>query len=46
MSDEFAPDDIFIDIDREVSRYLLGNLAAADGGIAPRQLDNRANAWF
>jgi hypothetical protein len=44
--DEYASDDIFIDLDSESSRYMLGNLAAAEAGIAPLHLDNRANEFF
>jgi hypothetical protein len=44
--DEYASDDIFIDLDSECSRYLLGNLAAAEAGVLPFHLDNRANQFF
>jgi hypothetical protein len=43
---EYASDDIFIDLDSEGSRYLLGNLAAAEAGISPLHLDNHTNEFF
>jgi hypothetical protein len=45
VPDKYASDDIFIDLDSECSRYLLGNLAAAEAGIPPLHLDNRANEF-
>ena len=42
VQDESASDHIFIDLDSESSRYMLGNLAAAEAGIAPLHLGNRA----
>jgi hypothetical protein len=44
--DEDAPDDILIDLDTECTRYLLGNLSAAEAGGSPLHLDNRANQFF
>jgi len=46
VPDEDAPDHIFIDLDSECSRYLLGNLAAAEAGISPLHLDNHTNEFF
>jgi len=43
--DENASDDIFIDLDSESSRYLLGNLAAAEAGVSLLHFDNRANEF-
>jgi hypothetical protein len=44
--DEYASDDIFIDLDSECSRYLLGNLAAAEARVSLLHLDNQANEFF
>jgi hypothetical protein len=38
--DEDAPDDILIDLDTERAGYLLGNLTAAEAGVASFHLDN------
>jgi hypothetical protein len=46
VPDEDAPDDIFIYRDSECSRYLLGNLPAAEAGVSPFHLDNRANEFL
>jgi hypothetical protein len=46
MLDENAPNDIFIDRNREGSRYVLGNLPAAEAGVAPLHLDHRTNELF
>jgi len=42
---EYASDDILIDLDSESSRYLLGNLAAAEAEVSPLHLDNRADEF-
>jgi hypothetical protein len=44
--DENAPNDILIDLDSEYSRYLLGNLPAAEAGVSPLHLDDRLNQFF
>jgi hypothetical protein len=44
--DEYAPDNIFIDLDGERSRNLLGKLPAAAAKVSPLHLDNRANELF
>ena len=44
--EEDAPDDIFIYLDSECSRYFLGNLAAAEAGISPLHLHDRINQFF
>jgi hypothetical protein len=44
--DEYAPDHIFIDLDGERSRNLLGNLPAAEARVSPLHLGNRANELF
>jgi hypothetical protein len=46
VPDEDAPDHIFIYLDSECSRYLLGNLAAAEARISPLHLDNHTNEFF
>jgi site-specific DNA recombinase len=46
VPDEYAPNDIFINRDREGSRYVLGNLPAAEAGVTPLHLDNRVNELF
>jgi hypothetical protein len=46
VPDEDAPDDIFIYLDSEYSRYLLGNLPAAEAGVSPFHLDNRVNEFL
>jgi hypothetical protein len=46
VPDEYAPDDILIDLDAECTRDLLGNLPAAETRVSPFHLDNRANEFF
>jgi hypothetical protein len=41
--DEYAADNIFVDRDREGARHVLGNLPAAEAGVAALHLDNRVN---
>jgi len=43
MPNEYAPDDI---LDTECARYLFGNLPAAEAGVSPLYLDDRANQFF
>jgi hypothetical protein len=45
VPDKDASDDIFIDLDSESSRYLLGNLAAAKAEISPLHFDNRSKEF-
>jgi hypothetical protein len=46
VSDEYAPNDIFVNRDREGARYVLSDLPTAEAGIAPFHLDNRSNQLF
>src|ERR1017187_7608661 len=46
IPDEYAPDGILIDLDTECTRYLLGNLPAAEAGVSPLHLDDRVNHFF
>jgi len=46
VPDEDAPDDIFVDRDRERAGQVLGNLPAAEVGVAALHLDNRVNELF
>jgi hypothetical protein len=38
--------DILVDLDTECARYLFGNLPAAEAGVSPLHLDDRANQFF
>jgi hypothetical protein len=44
--EEDAPNNIFVDPNRERSRHLLGNLAAAEAGIAPFHPNNCSDELF
>ncbi len=41
--DEYATHDILIDVDTERARYLLGNLSAAEAGVASFHLEDRVD---
>jgi hypothetical protein len=46
VPDEYALDNILIDLDAECTRDLLSNLPAAEARVSPLHLDNRANQFF
>jgi hypothetical protein len=43
--DEYASDDILIDLDTKCAGYLLGNLSAAEARVASFHLDNRVDEF-
>jgi hypothetical protein len=46
VSDQYAPNNIFVNHDRERARYVLSGLPAAEARIAPLHLDNRGDQLF